>query len=963
MELLKDTPFEVAWQQWMAKPDAPCLTVVIKASFTVVERGLCPIDPVQELPTGDLHVDDDTERSVRYESDFAFIKPRGECLLTGSGHAPHGVPTTVAMVAFKVGTITKKMAVIGNRHFKGLLGGQTDPVPFTSMPLTWERSFGGLKNKTNPVGLGMGKSVVDGKAVIRLPNIENPDDLIRSRRQRPDPVGAFPIPRSWPARMKLTGTYDKRWQKSRWPWLPEDFQWDYFNAAPADQQLKGFFNGNEKLSLLHLHPTIAKATCQLPGLRARAFLRHADGDGFEGLTPELDTVTIDADTGKVLCVWRAVKELASEDLTQFSHLFVIHEPRDSRRSRGDYRQWFERRLEEEQQQEEEAFEAEPVPEEEPPPAGTVEPRTFPPPRPEPAPADDRPAPPRAGGAIRPGASALPLPESLIFKEPPAEEEPGEFACGQTMIFAPLKREVLPDPVPLDSPVLMPELTPEELAALYAVDIDPDEQGEATELMDPSALAAALAHGEAIEDPSAPLPFEEALDAESSMVEDLYAIDLDEELEGESTELFDPSAFADFMAEEEAKRTSSPGDEAAAEQWESRPTAMLLEQLSGFMPQVEDLELERSDEPLEAPAYAGKAPVEDQARGTTDAEGPAWAGTVDTEDRPPHRPTPAKAARPSEPPAEAELTEEQRLERQRVLNALKNGEGCAGWDLTDAVLAGLDLSGGDFTDALLTRADLSGATLDGATLDGATLMGAQLAGASLRGASLVEADLTEAEAVELVLEEVNLDDAVAIGTIWTGATMKKVSWRRAELGGSDLTGVRLQEVQLDEADLSGATLDGARFSDASLVDTDLGPNTSAREVSFQSCDLTKLRASEGVDLTGASMMKLTMSGARLQNAKLSEANLSFSRLDGADFSDALMNKAKLVSCHLRKARFDRAILADAELGKSDLCQARLEAANLLRTDLRGCNLYQAELYEAQMHETRLELANLTGTKLV
>ena len=33
----------------------------------------------------------------------------------------------------------------------------------------------------------------------------------------------------------LAGTYDDSWKQTRWPGLPEDFDFGYWNCAPEDQ--------------------------------------------------------------------------------------------------------------------------------------------------------------------------------------------------------------------------------------------------------------------------------------------------------------------------------------------------------------------------------------------------------------------------------------------------------------------------------------------------------------------------------------------------------------------------------------------------------------------------------------------------------------------------------------------------------------------------------------------------------
>ncbi len=45
-----------------------------------------------------------------------------------------------------------------------------------------------------------------------------------------------PIGRSWQQRIKWAGTYDDQWMRHQYPFLPNDFDEHYFQAAPEDQQ-------------------------------------------------------------------------------------------------------------------------------------------------------------------------------------------------------------------------------------------------------------------------------------------------------------------------------------------------------------------------------------------------------------------------------------------------------------------------------------------------------------------------------------------------------------------------------------------------------------------------------------------------------------------------------------------------------------------------------------------------------
>lgn len=335
MELIKDTPLEVAWRVWQARPPRPSLTVVVKATYELVPEGECTLAQEQAFPSGDEHLDGDPERSLRYANDLEPLKPRGECFVVGSFHAPGGRPVAQSRVSIQIGPVRKQLAIFGERHWQ--LGRASEPSPTAEVPLTWENAFGGPGFEANPAGKGLGKSEVEGKQAILLPQIEDPTRPIGSRDARPAPMGCAPMPRTWRARMALAGTYDARWKAERYPWFPADLDWEHFNAAPRDQRIGGFFRGDEDIELLNLHKKYSKIACRLPGLMPRALLTPKIGDARE-LGLRLDTITVDTDQSLIFVVWRAVTEIDDHKLDTLESLYVAHDhigsPRDEMELRG-----------------------------------------------------------------------------------------------------------------------------------------------------------------------------------------------------------------------------------------------------------------------------------------------------------------------------------------------------------------------------------------------------------------------------------------------------------------------------------------------------------------------------------------------------------------------------------------------------------------------------------------------------
>src|SRR5262249_11757663 len=146
----------------------------------------------------------------------------------------------------------------------------------------------------NPLGRGYWtKKTLEGKDVP-LPNVEDPQKPVTRPDAQPEPAGFGPYEFQWPQRLSKAGTYDERWLKQQLPGFANDMDPALFSTAPADQQIKGFFRGDEPFDVDGMHREKARISGSLPGLVARAFvkLRTKEGEELREVSMRLDTVRL-----------------------------------------------------------------------------------------------------------------------------------------------------------------------------------------------------------------------------------------------------------------------------------------------------------------------------------------------------------------------------------------------------------------------------------------------------------------------------------------------------------------------------------------------------------------------------------------------------------------------------------------------------------------------------------------------
>jgi len=101
--------------------------------------------PIRVLPEFVSASDDNEGRLVHETEMLAGLKPTTDVLLHGNARSHRG-PVPSLSAALRVGPTAKSVQVWGDRQIQLARGGViafSSPEPFVSMPLTWERAYGG----------------------------------------------------------------------------------------------------------------------------------------------------------------------------------------------------------------------------------------------------------------------------------------------------------------------------------------------------------------------------------------------------------------------------------------------------------------------------------------------------------------------------------------------------------------------------------------------------------------------------------------------------------------------------------------------------------------------------------------------------------------------------------------------------------------------------------------------------
>ncbi len=260
------------------------------------------------------------EGGLYRQADFIPYKPATDVTVRGHSYAPEGRAAPLWMAGLRVldrsGQVRAetRLNVHGPRFWRrkdAAPGGYelTPGQPAEYVPLDWRWSFGGRLAPTraggeapwcmdNPVGVGMpGWNGASGD--YPAPQIESALTPVADPARTYAPANLAPIPPAWRPRQRHAGTYDEAWRRSRHPLLPQDFDYRFYNCAPAETVVTPFLSGDETVQLLNLDARMSRIDVALPGLRLEAIVQERTARPLR-----LDGVHIDADRGMAELTWR-----------------------------------------------------------------------------------------------------------------------------------------------------------------------------------------------------------------------------------------------------------------------------------------------------------------------------------------------------------------------------------------------------------------------------------------------------------------------------------------------------------------------------------------------------------------------------------------------------------------------------------------------------------------------------------
>ncbi len=815
--------------------------------------------------------------------DHVLPKAHAEVMLCGAAHAPK--PVEAMHVRLQCGPVDKRLRVIGDRRWDRTWTRSVCvhvPTPFTSMPLTLDRAYGGADHD-NPLGCGhlpalSWLQVQSGK----MPNIEYPDRPLMPGRSEHVYAGFAPQQLAHAERKRIaSGTYDQRWLSEDFPGLPRDFDFSLYNLSPIDQQFHGRFAGGEAYRLEGMHPTEAALAGSLPTMQARALvLAQGQGvDSAQDIALQCDTVWFFPEVAVGLMIYRGEVPIADSDALDIDTLMVAYDAAARPRSSAHYRQVMALRRDPHTAAMHAFNESQLAPERSPQAQAERDAARARQARADQAhrqalldetmeefwqrsgmPKPDDHQPPQAPAPLLPAVSVDALAE-------------GDFDLAELYACA----QVLADGARRDGEARLAALSGQLPTA------PPSPQKTVAQQTD-AALARAAQPAYDLQTPAqqAPLPPELA---------DALAL-----AERASPGSVDPAQ----LAQARAALAGVPALQRAARAAAPQPTTVQapLPDAVALALGARLMAMHRAGECLAGRDFAGASLRNVDLRG-------------------------------------ADLRQVQ-LERADL-----SGACLAGADLSAAALTAARLDHADLSDCRLQGANLCGGSARGASFARAVLTGARAFDACWPAADLRGAQLDDALLMRIDLSDAQLDDTQLTRTVlmqvkaprsrWVGTRWNMCVAPSADFDGACFDGATLSRCVLMDASLIGSSWQGA------TLDTVYAGGKS----DWRDSTLSLLRANKS-GWRGSTLAGACLDGAVLSSCDFGEADLSGARMRGAQLYRSLFMRTTLRGIDATNASFFQSLCRKADFGDAGLEGAVLVQADLSEAVMRGARMAGARL---------------------
>jgi len=286
------TPFRAIAFEHYHRNGRPMGVIAVRASYDLFPDGTLQLKEDQGIVLSDEYEGDQLKTPLLRASDIIPFKPNTDITIIGYTYPPRGERSSFWRFGIGIEKISVAFCCHGLRRwlpYRGKNDGKcwrmSETQPVDRVPLDYRFCssdyVAGSPYNAEILDNPLGSPVLDPKisprdTEVAVAMITHDGDLVINPFTQVRIAGTAPIAPYWKLRRRFAGSYDKAWEQEKYPLLPEDFDYLFYQTACPGMIWRGFMRGDETITLRQMTCGYDVVRFQLPQIQPFARINWLD---------------------------------------------------------------------------------------------------------------------------------------------------------------------------------------------------------------------------------------------------------------------------------------------------------------------------------------------------------------------------------------------------------------------------------------------------------------------------------------------------------------------------------------------------------------------------------------------------------------------------------------------------------------------------------------------------------------
>jgi len=273
------TPFRAIAFEHRHRDGRPMGVIAVRGAYDLFPDGTLQPSQKQEIILSDEYEGNPLKTPLLRASDIIPFKPNTDITIIGHSYPPGGARSGFWRFGMEIAQVSAMFRCHGLRKWfssdgKNWQMSEARPVDYVPLDYRYCPSnyiFGSpyhAESLDNPLGAPLASpEQTPSDAEIQVAMIMRDSDPVINAHTPVSMAGTAPIAPHWHLRRRFAGSYDAAWEQDKYPHLPADFDYLFYQTACPGMIWQGFMRGDEPIILYQMTRGHDVVSFQLPQIQ------------------------------------------------------------------------------------------------------------------------------------------------------------------------------------------------------------------------------------------------------------------------------------------------------------------------------------------------------------------------------------------------------------------------------------------------------------------------------------------------------------------------------------------------------------------------------------------------------------------------------------------------------------------------------------------------------------------------